>query len=1063
MRIYLLILFGLMGLLAVVASEFRTVFTKHIPVPDHAPVDALDHSQHFVHSQHFLDALKNRQPLFEVLERVDPESSWSLLDYMDMSTKAEYDSQAIYTLHTASDSYFNLDTNPDVEADFADQGGGVQLCSTTATAASAASAASIAAIRPGSYLVGTANGAWAQGARAQQWLEQLHGSAKPHDNLVVQHQVLSAAAVSGRHGCTLLKTRWASHLDLFSKVRVISIGSHPFLQMVGRAEDLEDVQRAGQRRREQSTSFIPKLSPDMKSCTALNFPGLLLSFGDLGLKGYELHMGAHLGCAEYKQSLGQFSANWNDQLKKAATSSLPMWKGQSSSLADSITCQECYAYIGAGFVVEFTYSLNWNWFSVSPKSIQIEAKIGGGAGFNFAMLMDLSKDRLLPHIVTPLLPPNKLDRSINIGAGLSLSYGFGGLTAEIISSGNATGKATIGATAAANLEYGIRYSYGSKPPFRFLNSTGFTFTPPYFQLNGARNSATGAQVPFALSKFSVTGFLRSTQDFSVNYNAIIGSVGVGFSLSQTGVLTFADGKLSYALKNSIVKVPPINAANPSDDTPRELEAAHALEASIASPSQSPRPVFRAGDSIPFSVSYSGYPESAPVTFFFSIVVPNGQEYMIVRHVATTSSTGAGNVSVEYVVPWDELYASSGLQGSGGDFFVNVRSSSLVTRVVSTEAFGIESFTADDGMVGHTVDASRGYSPDAVYELSWRPELLSFYQRSDGAEFHGAAAQSRAVNIDLVLEVLARNGTQLGTQSYPLQRRVVNSGRGVVRIPLNATRAAEGRAYFVVTSVEYSNIKSWSKGYVVSSGRVGAGLGLGLGAAKGARALAAGTGGDALEAAAQELAREQAELQRRRRELVDIASLVCDYASNQPGAFISGVLNSIVVLGIDIGIPLRPMSIPVGVANAVCMAATGSGAAPGVPMATALPSQAPTAFPPGQSLVCAAGKSFDGTRCSLCPPGYYSLGGVGVCSPCSGGTYAPAVGSSTCAPCPAGTYSGAFASSCDSCRPGYFADSAQPRCGLCQAGTFSEVGSAVCLPCANGQFSLPGSSNCQACS
>lgn len=697
---------------------------------------------------------------------------------------------------------------------------------------------------------------------------------------------------------------------------------------------------------------------------------------------------------------------------------------------------------------------------MSAKSIQIEAKIGGAAGFNFDMVMDLnnlSKDKLRSHIVTPLLPPMKLDKSINIGAGLSLSFGFGGLTAEIISSGNATGKAAIGAAAAANLEYGIKYSYGSKPPLRFLNNSGFSFKPPYFQLNGAINSATGAQLPFVLKKFAVTGFLRSTQDFSINYGAIIGSVGVGFSLSQTGALTFADGKLSMSLKNNIIKVPPINAANPSDDTPRDRELVatwHSLVASIASPSQSPRPVYRPGDTIPLSVSYSGFPEAAAVSFFFSIVVPDGQEYMIIRHVATTSSTGAGTVSVEYVLPWDELYASSGLAGSG-DFFVNVRSSSLATRVVSTEAFGIESFTAHDGGVEHNVDASRGFSSEAPYELSWRPELLSFYQRTTGAEFHGFPAKSRAVNIDLVLEVLARNGTHLGTQTYALQRRVVNSGRGIVRIPVNATRAAEGRGYFVVTSVEYSNVKSWSKGYVLSSGRVGAGLGLGLGANKGAL--------EGKAAASSALPLQQAELQRQRRELVDIASLVCDYASNQPGAFISGVLNSIVVLGIEIGIPLRPLSIPVGVANAVCMAATGTGAAPGVPLATATPTQSPTAFPPGQSLVCPPGKSFDGTKCSLCSSGFYSLGGVSACSPCSGGTYAPAVGSSTCAPCPAGTYSGAFASSCDACRSGYFADSAQARCGLCQAGTFSQVGSAVCLPCGNGLFSLPGSSYCQACS
>lgn len=336
MLAFAVLLLVLTGLPAVAGrAEFRSVFSRHIPVPDAPPGARLDHSQHFTHSRHFLDALETKMSQFEVLERVDPDSKWSLLDYMEMSSKAEYDSQAIYTLHPASNSYFNLDANPKVTAEFAGQGESVQLCSTTATSVAPA-------IQTGSYLVGTANGAWAQSEKAQHWLELLHGSAKPHDNLVVQHQVTSVAA-STKPGCVVLDTRWVSHLDLFSKVSVISIGSHPFSQMFGRTEDLQDVQR-----RVQSTSYIPTLSPDIKSCTALNFPGLLLSFGDLGLKGYELHMGAHLGCAEYRQRLGQFSANWNDQLKKAATSSLPMWKSQ-AVLGDSITCLECYAYVGAGF------------------------------------------------------------------------------------------------------------------------------------------------------------------------------------------------------------------------------------------------------------------------------------------------------------------------------------------------------------------------------------------------------------------------------------------------------------------------------------------------------------------------------------------------------------------------------------------------------------------------------------------------------------------------------------------------------------------------------------------
>jgi alpha-tubulin suppressor-like RCC1 family protein len=118
-------------------------------------------------------------------------------------------------------------------------------------------------------------------------------------------------------------------------------------------------------------------------------------------------------------------------------------------------------------------------------------------------------------------------------------------------------------------------------------------------------------------------------------------------------------------------------------------------------------------------------------------------------------------------------------------------------------------------------------------------------------------------------------------------------------------------------------------------------------------------------------------------------------------------------------------------------------------------------------LCPAGTTSTGSRpgamdgaefCAPCAPGYVSVAGALVCTPCWAGTFATANG---CVPCDEGSFSGAVASACTTCARGSFADKrGSAGCVACtEAGQWTN-GKQPCATCVAGQYSVVGASHYQ---
>jgi len=107
-----------------------------------------------------------------------------------------------------------------------------------------------------------------------------------------------------------------------------------------------------------------------------------------------------------------------------------------------------------------------------------------------------------------------------------------------------------------------------------------------------------------------------------------------------------------------------------------------------------------------------------------------------------------------------------------------------------------------------------------------------------------------------------------------------------------------------------------------------------------------------------------------------------------------------------------------------------------------------------------------TSCSLCPVGYYCLGGQANQQPCQAGSYAGSTGLSACSTCTAGTYSASTGlSACSKCATGsYGGTTGLTVCSTCQVGMYSgSTGSSVCSACPIGTYgATTGLSSCASC-
>ena len=249
--------------------------------------------------------------------------------------------------------------------------------------------------------------------------------------------------------CTNIHTEPIHPIELFEKFRVESLGERPYNHNYGKYEVVTD-----QDKKKESVPkrelFSKNAKPDspILACSAQSWApftagGIKSNYGVLIPSTYtppvlpstddQTSFLAELsvldgGCIEYSKDFsGSFNFNYDATNKRAITQSLPL----GGASVTGVTCDGCYAYLGAGFLLIFEYTKG-----SSPK-ISAEGKIAGAAGFN--AVVNIVNPSISGSSTLTLVKADTTFTAVSLGSGLTFEYKFGGLTALMTGSGSATG------------------------------------------------------------------------------------------------------------------------------------------------------------------------------------------------------------------------------------------------------------------------------------------------------------------------------------------------------------------------------------------------------------------------------------------------------------------------------------------------------------------------------------------------------------------------------------------------------------------------------------------------
>lgn len=440
-------------------------------------------------------------------------------------------------------------------------------------------------------------------------------------------------------------------------------------------------------------------------------------------------------------------------------------------------------------MIYFVY--NTGTYNSALPNMGCEAKIGGNAGFNVAV--NIVNPAYAGSKSSTILAGDEAYQTLDLGSGFYLKYKSGGLYAQVSGSGSATGTAAFGVGAAADATIGAAYTTGSGTKtagFYFISSGSFSYTAPYFTTTG-----------FTLNNMALDVTLTAVENFELSYS---GYIGVKFNGQLSGNMNFA------TIGSSALT---ITITNFNTRERRSL--------------QSGLPEYLPGEAVPLSLAYSSFPSSQTVVVFVSIVDGTSTSSYNSRQLEfLTTESGDGEFSFDWVVPWNKIYANKPLS-------FQVRTSNLMAAPVVSETFTATMFTETDGIFRRPTMNS-AVPLDAPYVVEWQPELLHFFKTKRGSLFHGREANAANVTLSVSRDILAANGTLLRTLQYPLAT-TANTGAATLVLPsdgnftkpvLNVPVGAVSRYFLTIQADEYSNIQSWSSGYISLSSAAGRQLGEG---------------------------------------------------------------------------------------------------------------------------------------------------------------------------------------------------------------------------------------------
>lgn len=381
-------------------------------------------------------------------------------------------------------------------------------------------------------------------------------------------------------------------------------------------------------------------------------------------------------------------------------------------------------------------------------SFSFEAKIGGATGYNIEL--DMTAPSISGSSTKTLVRAQSgWSGSLPIGGGLSLKYGFDGLAATVSGTGSATGSAKMTSSLAASASLGVYYTRGN---LNYIETSKFEYKPAKLDNSGLTPN----------SNMNIRVDLTGSEKLQISY---AGYIGADFSISLTGSLEFdfvgPRGSSRRRLSEVSVDLGPVRASAAS------------------------LPSYLPGDAVPVNVNYAGLNPDETTMLFYSIVCPGGFEYSVKQTSFTSSPTGEGVFSAEWIVPWDSHYTADGKQA----FHLSIRLSSGLGKIYTSPQFTLAMFTETDGAVTHP-KAGEVVPVDVPYALRWNPASIFYFKKRPLTLFQGEKTAAKHVRINLVRELLFPNGSLHSSQIFRNitdTNSVPNTGVADVTFIANFTR------------------------------------------------------------------------------------------------------------------------------------------------------------------------------------------------------------------------------------------------------------------------------------
>ena len=442
----------------------------------------------------------------------------------------------------------------------------------------------------------------------------------------------------------------------------------------------------------------------------------------------------------------------------------------------SITCKDCYAFLGAGILIQLEY------FTASL-TLHFEIKLAGGAGFNLNVeasnpVVSASKTRQL---LAPL--DKKNGGKIIIGTtGLTLFYTFGGMDATLSGSGSGTGTTSTG----AGMKYAVMANvlYDGKALSAGINQS-FTKTPPFFKTTG--------YTPSKGQDVAVT--LLPQMNCQLVYGVTTTNVAVDFTITSpvTSEYTFSD-KSSAAITQSLQ-----TSSSSSDNTDEFLVTI-----------EDDKTVFYPGENISITVTYSGLPPNEKTFLYYSFQSDNGQEFEVLQKKFVTNAVGYGSFTTNLVLAWNSWYANDNNTGSQQVTLV-IHASTHILKSIIGPTISVAMFTEMDSIFTNAPINGSVVTTDTPLALEWNPKLLQYFAQTSHNIFGGSVKLTKSVMITIVGETFNQNGTIASKVKTILTNSVNNTGYTTITIPSSLVKP-NTRYYLTVGSSSYSDVFGWSEGY-----------------------------------------------------------------------------------------------------------------------------------------------------------------------------------------------------------------------------------------------------------